>query len=125
MLLSTFGVVAVVLALMGIFGVVSHLVSQRRTEIGIRMAMGARGAEVQFLVLRQGAAMIVVGLILGTCAALALTRLVRSLLYGVTTTDPLSFGAALSVLAAVSLLACYLPARRAARVEPVVALRSE
>ena len=125
MLLSTFAVVAVSLALIGIFGVVSHLVAQRRIEIGIRMAMGARSREVQLLVLRQGIAMIVVGLVLGAGAAVALTGLMRSLLYGVTTTDPFSFAAALLTLAAVSFLACYLPARRASRMEPVVALRSD
>ncbi|HEX5419001.1 MAG TPA: FtsX-like permease family protein, partial [Gammaproteobacteria bacterium] len=124
-LLSTFGVIAVALALIGIFGVVSHLVSQRRIELGIRMAMGAQGRDVQHLVLRQGVAVIILGLVLGTGAALALAGLVRSLLYGVTATDPLSFAAALVVLAAVGLLACYLPARRASRIEPVVALRSD
>jgi putative ABC transport system permease protein len=123
-LLTTFAVVAVGLALIGLFSVISHLAAQRRVEIGIRMAMGARGPAVQFLVLRQGAAMILVGLVLGTGAALALAGLVRSLLYGVTTTDPVTFAAALLALAAVSLLACYLPARRASRMEPVVALRS-
>jgi len=124
-LLSAFGIVAVALALLGIFGVVSHLVSQRRTEIGIRMALGAQSREVLFLVLRQGFAVIILGLVLGTGAALALTGLLRGLLYGVTTTDPLSFAAALLVLTAVGLLACYFPARRASRIEPVAALRSD
>jgi putative ABC transport system permease protein len=124
-LLSAFGVVAVALALIGIFGVVSHLVSQRRIEIGIRMALGAQGREVLLLVLRQGIVVIVLGLALGTVAALALTTLLRGLLYGVTTTDPISFAAALLALAAVGLLACYFPARRASRVEPVLALRSD
>ncbi len=125
LLLSSFGVIAVALALIGIFGVVSHLVSQRRTELGIRMAMGAQGRNVQLLVLRQGVAMIILGLVLGTGAALALTRLVGALLYGVSATDPLSFGAGLVVLTAVGLLACYIPARRAARIEPAIALRSD
>jgi putative ABC transport system permease protein len=124
-LLSAFGVIAVALALVGIFGVVSHLVNQRRLEIGIRIAMGAQGREVLSLVLREGVAMIVLGLILGTGAALALTRLVGSLLYGVTTMDPISFAAAPLLLTAVGLLACYVPARRAARIEPVTALRSD
>ena len=123
LLLSTFGIIAVALALIGIFGVVSHLVSQRTAEIGIRMAMGAQNRQVLSLVLRQGVAMIVAGLVIGTAAALALTRLLGSLLYGVTTIDALSFAAALSVLTVVGLLACYFPARRALRIEPVVALR--
>jgi len=124
-LLSTFALIAVALALIGIFGVVSHLVSQRTVEIGIRMAMGAQNREVLSLILRQGVVVIVVGLVLGTAGALALTRLVGSLLYGVTTTDPLSFAAALLVLTVISLLACYFPARRALHIEPVIALRRD
>ena len=125
MLLSTFAIIAVALALIGIFGVVSHLVSQRTVEIGIRMSMGAQNKEVLWLVLRQGLAMIGAGLVLGTAGALALTRLVENLLYGVTAVDPLSFAAALLALTAVALLACYLPARRAMRIEPSIALRSD
>ena len=125
LLLSTFAIIAVALALIGIFGVVSHLVSQRTVEIGIRMSMGAQNKEVLWLVLRQGVVMISVGLVLGTGGALALTRLVDSLLYGVTAVDPLSFAAALLALTAVALLACYFPARRAMRIEPVIALRSD
>jgi putative ABC transport system permease protein len=125
LLLSMFAIIAVALALIGIFGVVSHLVSQRTVEIGIRMAMGAQNREVLLLVLRQGVVMIIVGLVLGMGGAIALTRLVESLLYGVTTTDPLSFAAALLVLTVVGLLACYFPARRALRIDPVIALRSD
>jgi len=124
-LLSTFATIAVALALIGIFGVVAHLVSQRTIEIGIRIAMGAQKRDVLVPVLRQGAMMIVVGLVIGTVGALALTRLVGSLLYGVTAMDPLSFAAALLVLTVVGLLACYLPARRALRIDPIVALRSD
>jgi len=124
-LLSTFATIAVALALIGIFGVVAHLVSQRTVEIGIRMAMGAQKRDVLLPVLRQGIVMIVVGLVIGTAGALALTRLVGSLLYGVTAMDPLSFATALLVLTMVGLLACYFPARRALRIDPVVALRSE
>ena len=124
-LLSTFATIAVALALIGIFGVVAHLVSQGTVEIGIRMAMGAQKRDVLLPVLRQGIVMIVVGLVIGTAGALALTRLVGSLLYGVTAMDPLSFATALLVLTMVGLLACYFPARRALRIDPVVALRSE
>jgi putative ABC transport system permease protein len=124
-LLSTFATIAVALALIGIFGVVAHLVSQRTVEIGIRMALGAQKRDVLLPVLRQGIVMIVVGLVIGTVGALGLTRLVGSLLYGVTAMDPLSFAAALLVLTTVGLLACYFPARRALRIDPVVALRSE
>jgi putative ABC transport system permease protein len=124
-LLSSFGVIAVILALIGIFGVVTHLVSQRRVEIGIRMALGARSPAVLLLILRQGVVVIVLGLILGAAGALALTRLVRGFLYGVTTTDPTSFAAAMLALTATALLACYFPARRASRIEPVIALKNE
>jgi putative ABC transport system permease protein len=125
LLLSISGIIAVALALIGIFGVVSHLVSQRRTELSIRMALGAEARNVQFLVLRQGVAMMVPGLVLGTGAALALTRLVGALLYGVSTTDPLSFAACILALTAVGLLACYLPARRASRIETALVLHSD
>jgi ABC-type antimicrobial peptide transport system permease subunit len=112
-------------ALIGIFGVVAHLVSQRTVEIGIRMALGAQKRDVLLAVLRQGIVMIAVGLVIGTAGALALTRLVGSLLFGVTAMDPLSFAAALLVLTMVGLLASYFPARRALRIDPVVALRSD
>jgi putative ABC transport system permease protein len=124
-LLSTFATIAVALALIGIFGVVAHLVSQRTVEIGIRMALGAQKQDVLLPVLRQGFMMMAVGLVIGTAGALVLTRLVGSLLYGVTAMDPLSFVAALLVLTIVGLLACYFPARRVLRIDPVVALRSE
>jgi putative ABC transport system permease protein len=125
LLLSAFGVVAVALALIGIFGVVSDFVTQRHNEIGIRMALGAQKREVLALVLRQGAAVVMFGLAIGTGAALTLTGLLRGLLYGVSNTDPLSFAAAILLLTAVGLLACYFAARRASRIEPVVALRSD
>jgi putative ABC transport system permease protein len=124
-LLSAFGVIATALALIGIVGVVSHAVGQRRFEFGIRMAMGARGRAITSLVIRQGALMIGVGLGFGTLAALGLTRLVGGYLYGVSTLDPISFATALVILAAAGLLASYFPARRAAHIEPVIALRSD
>lgn len=125
LVLSTFGMIAVGLALIGIFGVVTHLVSQRTAELGIRMAMGAQRAEVLWLVLRQGLAVTLIGLAVGTVAALFLMRMVAGLLYGVATTDPLSFAVAPILLMAITILACYFPARRASRIEPVIALRSD
>lgn len=125
LLLSTFGIIAMALALVGIFGVVSHLVSQRRGEIGIRLAMGAESREVLALVLRQSVTVIILGLVLGTAGALGITRFIGGFLYGVTAMDPFSFAAALLVLSAVGLLACYFPARRALKIEPVIALRGD
>jgi putative ABC transport system permease protein len=124
-LLSTFGIMAVALAIIGLFGVVTQLVSQRTTELGIRLALGAQRREVLWLVLRQASVVIAVGLAIGTVGALVTTRLLAGLLYGVAATDPLSFGVAPILLMAVALLACYFPARRASRIEPVTALRSD
>lgn len=122
-LLSSFGVISVTLALVGIFGVTSHLVSQRKIELGIRIALGADRRQVLSLVLGQGAVLILVGVALGTGASLALTRLVEGMLYGVTATDPLSFAAAGGLLTAIGMVACYVPSRRAIGIDPVVALR--
>ena len=123
LLIGSFALVALGLAAIGIYGVVSYLVTQRAREIGIRMALGARAADVLGLVLREGMAPVVLGGAAGMLAALAATRALRSMLFGVTPLDPVSFAAALALLAAVALLACYLPARRATRVDPLVALR--
>jgi putative ABC transport system permease protein len=125
LMLGVFGAIALVLAVVGIYGVMAHSVTQRTGEIGIRMALGATGSQVLRLVLRQGLAVIVIGLVLGFAASLALTRVIGSLLWGVTATDPSTFVAVLGVLALVSTLACYVPARRAVKVNPVVALRYE
>jgi putative ABC transport system permease protein len=125
MLLAVFGGVALVLAVVGIYGVMAHSVALRTNEIGIRMALGARSAQILRLVLRRGVVLIAVGLALGFGASLALTRVIRSFLWGVTATDPMTFAFVLVGLAAVALLACYLPARRALGVNPVVALRYE
>jgi putative ABC transport system permease protein len=123
--LSVFAVVALALAATGIYGVTAYAVSRRTHEIGIRMALGARGNDVMGMVLRHGLRLTAVGLATGGAWALAATRIIRSLLYDVSPTDPLTFAATALLLTAVALLACYVPARRAARVDPMVALRYE
>ena len=125
LLLSTFGAIAVVLALIGIFGVVAHLVRQRAGEIGIRMALGAQRRAVQWLVLKQGLVVILLGLAVGTAGAFVVTRLVGGFLYGVSTLDPTTFVLAPLALTVVTLLACYVPARHASRIAPVIALRND
>jgi putative ABC transport system permease protein len=124
-LLGAFAGVAILLAAMGLYGVVSYAVSQRSRELGIRMALGADRREILRLVIGQGARMIVAGLAVGLLAALAVARALSSLLFGVGTVDPLSFAAVSAVLAAVALVACWLPAVRAARVDPLHVLRHE
>jgi putative ABC transport system permease protein len=124
-LLAVFAAVALLLAAIGVYGVMSYAMSRRTHEIGIRMALGARPASVLALVLRQGIALAATGIVLGAAGALGLTRLMASLLYDVTPTDPLTFTGVAILLAAVALTACYIPARRAARMDPVVALRYE
>jgi len=124
-MLGIAGVMALLLGMIGIYGVISYTVSQRKREIGIRLALGAQGADVVQMVLRQGAKMALGGVAIGIGAALGLTPLMRSLLFGVTAQDPRTFAGVAALLIVVALLACYIPARRATRVDPLVALRYE
>ena len=125
LLMSSFSGIALILAAVGIFGVISYSASQRTHEIGIRIALGAQRRAVLGLILGQGAKLALLGLGAGAVAALLLTRLMAGLLYGVSATDPLTFGAVAIVLLGVAVTACYIPARRAMRVDPIVALRHE
>ncbi|HLW51884.1 MAG TPA: ABC transporter permease [Candidatus Angelobacter sp.] len=124
-LLGGFAALALLLASVGIYGVVSYVAGQRTQEIGIRMALGASRMDVLRLVIRHGAWLILTGLVIGIAAALAITRLMATLLFGVSTSDPLTFAAVGLLLAAVALAACSVPARRAMRVDPMIALRYE
>jgi putative ABC transport system permease protein len=124
-LMSSFSGIALILAAVGIFGVISYSASQRTHEIGIRMALGAQRRAVLRLILGQGTKLALLGLGAGAVAALLLTRLMAGLLYGVSATDPLTFGAVAIVLLGVAVTACYIPARRAMRVDPIVALHHE
>ena len=124
-LLAMFAGLALLLAAIGIYGVISYVVAQRQREIGIRMALGARRGQVFDLMLRQGARMALAGLAIGMAAAFGLTRLMTSMLYGVKPTDAPTFAVAACLLCAIALAACCIPARRATRVDPMVALRCE
>jgi ABC-type antimicrobial peptide transport system permease subunit len=124
-LAAIMGALGLVLAVMGVYGIVSYAVSLRTQEIGIRMALGAEARDILKLVSRQGLRLVIVGLSVGLLAAWALTRGMAKLLIGVSATDPLTYAMVALLLCAVTLFACWIPARRALRVDPMVALRYE
>jgi ABC-type antimicrobial peptide transport system permease subunit len=123
LLVAVFGGAALLLASLGVYSVISYIVTQRRKEIGVRIALGAQRADVLGLVLRQGALLGVIGIAVGTVGSLAMTRVLEGLVFGVSTTDPLAFIGVIVLLVSVALIASWLPARRAARVDPMQVLR--
>jgi putative ABC transport system permease protein len=125
LLLACFAAIAVTLAAVGVYGVISYIVSQGRRELGIRLALGASPRALVRMILAQGAAVAGLGIGIGLVAALALARLVRSLVFGIGITDPATYGGVALVLGVVAFVACLVPAARAARVDPALSLRAE
>jgi putative ABC transport system permease protein len=124
-LLSIFGGMSALLSFVGLFGIMAHAVSQRTGEIGIRVALGATSGSVLGLIVRQGFTLVAIGMAGGVAASTALTQVIEKFLWGVNATDPLTFALVLAAMALVALLACYVPARRALRIDPMIALRWE
>jgi len=124
-LLSIFGGISGLLSFVGLFGIMAHAVSQRTNEIGIRVALGASSGSVLGLIVRQGLVLVALGIAAGVAASLALTQVIARFLWGVKATDPLTFGLVVVAMGMVALLACYIPARRAMRIDPMDALRWE
>jgi putative ABC transport system permease protein len=124
-MLAIAGTVALLLGAVGIYGVIAYIAAQRTREIGIRMALGAQAADVLRMVLAQGLMLAGTGIAIGLIGALGATRVMRALLYETSPTDPLTFAAVVPLLAVAALLACWVPARRAMRADPIVALRCE
>ena len=125
LLLTMFSTLSLVLAALGIYGVISYAVAQRTNEIGLRMALGAQAGDVVRLIGAAGLRMAIGGTVLGAVGAFALTRYMSTLLFGVSSVDAVTFAAMAGVLIAVTMAACYVPARRASRVDPLIALRYE
>jgi putative ABC transport system permease protein len=123
LLLGTFAALALLMAVIGLYGVMAYAVAQRRRELGVRMALGAQGRDVSWMVIREGMVLVLVGALIGLGGALALSRLISGLLYGVSAFDPSTLLALPALMTGVGLLAAYLAARRAIKVDPMIALR--
>jgi len=124
-LLGVFAAIALILTSVGIYGVISYSVAQRTQEIGVRIALGAQSRDVITLVLKTGMRLVLMGIVIGSAGAFTLTRWMRSLLFDISATDSLTFILTALLLTTIALLACYIPARRATKVDPMVALRTD